>query len=226
MPETSVSGVALFCIVYHFPRLSFSLLWGDILGYTNSMVWKKKKQPSVAPVSSEYDREGGAMQREPAGAMERSPRAGGEAVGSLTTAGLTARNLDSTRSEWEVNEPGFSLPVHHRTSHRPYIIPRNYRISGAISSERQVLVCGEFAQGVLEAPTLTVAPGGLVKGQVIAASVQVAGTVDASVRALASVEVSGGGRVTGELQAPAMKVWPGAILQAAITASREIDQRS
>lgn len=184
------------------------------------MVWRKKKQQSAAPSGGDHGLAGDASHREVTRATEQGPSVGSKDSSSLATTSLTARNIDFTWSEWEVHQEEFSVPAPRRIGQRPYVIPRNYRISGAVSSERQVLVCGEFADGVLDAPTVTVAPSGVVRGRVLASSVQVAGTVDASVVALVSVEVSGRGRVAGEVKAPAMKVWPGARLQASIMTSR------
>jgi cytoskeletal protein CcmA (bactofilin family) len=113
---------------------------------------------------------------------------------------------------WQAGAPEFSLPVSHAASRRPYIIPRNYRISGNLSTARQVVVNGEFVAGVLDAPTVTVAPGGRARGRIAANNVQIAGTVDAEVTARTAVEVSGRGHLAGEVRAPAVKVWPGAVL--------------
>jgi cytoskeletal protein CcmA (bactofilin family) len=128
--------------------------------------------------------------------------------------GLTPYNQDLFKGVWQADTREFCLPVSHRISQRPFVIPRNYRISGNLSTTRQVLVHGEFAAGVLDAPTVTVAPSGAVRGSITASNIQISGTVDAKVSASVAVEVSGRGRLAGEIRAPAVKVWPGAALHA------------
>jgi cytoskeletal protein CcmA (bactofilin family) len=150
------------------------------------------------------------------GRLSGTPKVGAVAVEAAQGAqgGLIPQNQDALGAVWQADTREFCMPVSHNTSQRPYIIPRNYRISGNLSTPRQVVVRGEFAAGVLEAPTLTVAPTGGVRGRIAAKNVQVAGTVDAKVQARVGIEVSGRGRLAGDIRSPSLKVWPGASLHA------------
>jgi cytoskeletal protein CcmA (bactofilin family) len=179
------------------------------------MVWRKKKQ-QVA--ESDWEHSGvvpeGVIPRVERGGDASSAKAAGLGAVSDSKGGLIPQNQDPLNGVWPADIQEFCLPVTHSASQRPYVIPRNYRISGNLSTARQVIVHGEFAAGVLEAPTVTVAPSGGVRGRVTAKNVQISGTVDASVHARASIEVSGRGRLAGDIRTPAVKVWPGAILHA------------
>ncbi|MFN4895407.1 MAG: polymer-forming cytoskeletal protein [Pseudomonadota bacterium] len=177
------------------------------------MVWRKRKQQLTEAVSdqSRNDLTKSDLVKQGPDGLQTT----GEAVERVASAGsLSPRNLDAATSAWSPDTREFFLPVHHRASQRPYVLPRNYRISGDLSSDRQVLVEGEFLTGTLEAPTVTVATGGTVRGVVKALNVQVAGTVDANVNATQGVEVSGRGRLSGEIRTPTVKVAPGAVLHA------------
>jgi cytoskeletal protein CcmA (bactofilin family) len=179
------------------------------------MVWRKKRQHAT---EGGGDHRGAVRQHTTQG----SGRSDGAAyVSSTGLEGalvpqdkLSPQNQDVLKGTWQSDTREFSLPVAHSQSRRAYVIPRNYRISGNLSSARQILVYGDFATGVLEAPTVTVAPSGSVRGRVATNNLQVSGTVDAQVYARVGVEVSGRGRLSGEIHSPALKVWPGAALHA------------
>ncbi len=179
------------------------------------MVWRKRKQQLAESgiESKEHRSEHLSTKAELVGGLAQNAAARSQApLGAHS--GPMPHNQDLLKGVWQADTREFCLPVSHSTSQRPFVIPRNYRISGSVSTNRQVVVYGEFAAGVLEAPTVTVAPAGMVRGRVSAKNVQISGTVDAVVQALEGVEVSGRGRLAGEIRAPAVKVWPGAALHA------------
>lgn len=123
------------------------------------------------------------------------------------------QNHDSSVDSWNPDTREFTIPARLATSKRPYVLPRNYRISGDLASDRQVIVQGEFLSGLLDAPNVLVAPGGVVRDSLVASNLQVAGTVDANVRVESCVEISGRGRVSGSVKAPMIKAAPGARLE-------------
>lgn len=98
---------------------------------------------------------------------------------------------------------------------RGYVIPKSYRISGRILTDRPVLVEGELSGGVVQSPSVTVLPGGTLKAQTKAASLTVFGCVDAAVEATSLVEIMPRGQVSGRLQTPALRTEPGAVLTGA-----------
>lgn len=129
---------------------------------------------------------------------------------------LRTQNLDSSPGSWLVDAEEFKIPVRLQGIQRPYIIPRNYRITGDVTSARRVVVEGELAGGMLDVPTVTVTAGGCLRGCVKAANLQIAGLVDADVSVSEAIEVSGRGRLAGRIVAPEVKVWPGAVLHGAV----------
>lgn len=124
----------------------------------------------------------------------------------------TTNNSDSLGGVWASKAPEFQMPVRSRPSLKPYVIPANYKISGNIFSDRAVLVFGQFAEGEIEAPTVTVEAGGTLNGNVHVQTLRIAGTSDAVVSASTGVEVSSRGTLRGRVTTPALKVWPGATL--------------
>jgi cytoskeletal protein CcmA (bactofilin family) len=124
----------------------------------------------------------------------------------------TTNNSDSLGGVWASKAPEFQMPVRSRPSLKPYVIPANYKISGNIFSDRAVLVFGQFAEGEIEAPTVTVEPGGTLNGGVHVQTLRIAGTSDAVVSASTGVEVSSRGTLRGRIVTPAIKIWPGATL--------------
>lgn len=182
------------------------------------MEWRKKKQRKEVTERSESAH--GPVAEGQGGAAGSVGSSGTTAIGTAGNAALlTPQNLDYESTGWAAGAREFALSTCHSESQRPYVVPRNYLISGNISTQRRVVISGEVIAQELRAPTITVASGGVVRGTVHAGSVQVAGTIDARVVATQSVEVSGRGHVSGVVRSPAVKVWPGAVLH---TASMEV----
>ncbi len=178
-------------------------------------MWRKKIKKAA---ESDGKHSGAVLEDAAPGAGQDGVAGGADILGVVAAAGsqagLTPQNQDASPGIWPADTREFCLPVSHSASRRPYVIPRNYRISASLSTARQVVVHGEFAVGMLEAPTVTVVPTGVVRGRVVANNLQIAGTVDANVHAKLGIEVSGRGRLAGDVRAPAVKVWPGAVLHA------------
>ncbi len=164
-----------------------------------SMVWRKKKEQVTHPKLTSS-----------AGAPGAVARAVDLPTDRLAVA--TAQNQDNSHDDWNPDTREFTIPVRITNSKRPYTLPRNYRISGDLASDRQVIVQGEFLSGFLNAPMVLVAPGGVVRDNLTAANLRVAGTVDAVANIGVCVEISGRGCISGTIKAPAIKAAPGARL--------------
>jgi cytoskeletal protein CcmA (bactofilin family) len=177
------------------------------------MVWRKKKIGTEVSDAAQSSASRGAAA---AGAQNSQTSPGSQHIGAPGQP--SAQNLDTIASSWVVDADEFKVPVRIQGSQRPYTIPRNYRIIGDITSARRIVIDGEFAGGVLEAPTVTVTAGGCLRGRVKAGNLQVAGAVDADVAVGEALEVSGRGQLAGTIDAPEVKIWPGAILHGATLA--------
>jgi cytoskeletal protein CcmA (bactofilin family) len=176
------------------------------------MVWKRKKPTIDIPVSDKVLATGESAR----------PAASADAVSlgdipgrPVVNTNIAPRNLDAVKSDWTDRVPEFQLEVRPMGTTRPYVIPTNYKISGDIFSSRPVVIRGQFAAGVIEAPTVTVEPGGLLCDTAIVESLQVAGESQAKVSATAAIEVSSRGTLRGSVASPNLKVWPGANLKGA-----------
>ena len=176
------------------------------------MVWKRKK-PTVDMTVSDKVLAAGESARQPASADVGTL---GDISGrSVAGSSITPRNLDAVKSDWTDKAPEFQLPVRPMGTTRPYVIPANYKISADIFSSRPVIIRGQFAAGVVEVPTVTVEPGGLLCDTAIVENLKVAGESQAKVSATAAVEVSSRGTLSGSVTSPNLKVWPGANLKGA-----------
>jgi cytoskeletal protein CcmA (bactofilin family) len=135
--------------------------------------------------------------------------------GAVTGAALGRANpinSDKLLSSGGRLELGFKpLPEAVATT-RKYSIPRAYRVSGRLVSARPISVQGDVSGGELSAQVVSVMPGGRVGARTKAETVQVAGLVSGDIRAKALVDVSSIGELTGSVEAPQVRVLPGAKL--------------
>jgi cytoskeletal protein CcmA (bactofilin family) len=176
------------------------------------MVWKRKKPAVDMPVSDKVLATGEPAQ--PSASADAGSL--GDILGRpVVTSNIAPRNLDAVKSDWADKAPEFQLPVRPMGTTRPYVIPANYKISADIFSSRPVVIRGHFAAGVVEAPTVTVEPRGVLCDTAIVENLRVAGESQAKVSATAAVEVSSRGTLSGSVNSPNLKVWPGANLKGA-----------
>lgn len=96
-----------------------------------------------------------------------------------------------------------------------YVIPKGYKISGAIACARPVVVDGELAGGNLTANEVLVRPGGSVKAPSSVGTIVVEGAVGAQITAREAVEVKPGGVVRGPIEAPTLRVAQGGVISSA-----------
>jgi cytoskeletal protein CcmA (bactofilin family) len=176
------------------------------------MVWKRKKPTVDMPVSDKVLAAGESARP----SVSADSVSLGDIPGrSVVNSNIAPKNLDAIKSDWADRAPEFQLQVRPMGTTRSYVIPANYKISGDIFSSRPVIIRGQFAAGVVEAPTVTVEPGGLLCDTAVVENLQVAGESQAKVSATAAVEVSSRGTLSGSVTSPNLKVWPGANLKGA-----------
>ena len=108
--------------------------------------------------------------------------------------------------------PTASSLLAQSSGHRGYVIPKSYRITGRILTDRPVLVEGELSDGTLQSPSVTVLPGGVLRAPTKTNSLTVFGRADAAVEATSFVNVMPGGQLSGRVQTPALKAEPGSVL--------------
>lgn len=103
-----------------------------------------------------------------------------------------------------------SASIEGATSERPYVIPKSYRVSGNLFMSRPVLVRGEVVDGSVDATTLIVSEGGRLGVPTKAIRVAIEGVAEADVSAAAELRVGPKAIVRGSLNAPVVRVEPGA----------------
>jgi cytoskeletal protein CcmA (bactofilin family) len=128
------------------------------------------------------------------------------------------QRADSTANGFQLHPENRDLPVLEGNSsllpavpsQRGYVIPSGYRISGAILTSRPVVVSGEIVSGLVDAPSLTVLPGGGLGASAHVQVIKIHGAVSGDIIASNLVDVSAQGEVSGEVRSPAIRVAPGA----------------
>ncbi|MFZ5476101.1 MAG: bactofilin family protein [Myxococcota bacterium] len=96
------------------------------------------------------------------------------------------------------------------------LLGRGATYTGEMTFEGRVRVDGTYRGRIHTEDVLEVGEGGLVDGEIDAATLIVAGTVSGKVRARERVVVEATGTVRGELDASALEVHPGARFDATV----------
>lgn len=115
----------------------------------------------------------------------------------------------------EVNTGDLSREQRASARQGVFVIPRGYKISGALVTSRSVIVEGELVGGSVFAPSVNVLKGGYLGAPTQARLVDVSGVVDGAVSAREGVVVRQGGEVRGQLEAGALSIAPGGVISGA-----------
>ena len=103
--------------------------------------------------------------------------------------------------------------IHDKAAGPATLISEGCKLSGNISGNGDFLVAGEVEGECNLEGSLTVAPSGVWKGLINAASVIVAGTVEGDIVAKGRVEISDTARIIGTVTGEAIAVAEGAVVQ-------------
>jgi cytoskeletal protein CcmA (bactofilin family) len=137
--------------------------------------------------------------------------------------GVAVERADTATTGFQIHPENRDLPVidggasaaSAATLPRSYVIPSGYRISGSILTSRPVVVRGDVAGGSVCSPSVTVLPGGVLGASARVQAIEIHGSASGDIVASGLVEVSAQGSVSGEVQAPAIRVAPGAHISGA-----------
>ena len=124
-------------------------------------------------------------------------------------------NVDSERRQSETGAVRSVLPDLSGVG-RAYVVPSSYRVTGSIISARPVVVRGEVVDGAIDACVVSVPAGGRLAVPTMVSSVYIEGLVESDVSASVEVAVGSHATVRGSLNAPAIRVEPGAQLANAV----------
>jgi cytoskeletal protein CcmA (bactofilin family) len=95
------------------------------------------------------------------------------------------------------------------------------RVEGEIGGSASLIVEGVVVGLVELDDRLAIAPGGLVRGGIRAASVRVAGAVEGDIESSELIEILESGKVAGDLAAPRVVINPGASFRGSIAMSMD-----
>ena len=87
------------------------------------------------------------------------------------------------------------------------------KVKGSVTGEAPLRIEGELDGRIMLKGTVTVADGGLVKGEIKADSVQVSGKVIGNVTGRERVEVLAGGSLEGDVSSPRFVIIEGAFFK-------------
>ena len=96
-----------------------------------------------------------------------------------------------------------------------YIVPEGYKVSGAISTTRPVIIAGQVVGGSLTANEVVVRRGGFLAAPAVVGAIIVEGQVEAPLSAREGVDVRPGGTIRGPVEAPALRVAAGGVITSA-----------
>jgi len=174
------------------------------------MIWRKKREMKDSGAASHPTVEGNVAKAGLATGAHPS-----ELAASRGALGDAPRNSDQIATGVVHTEPNFQSVSEAQASQRRYAIPRAYRVWGRLVSARPVCVRGEMVDGEIISPIVTVLPGGCVRANTQANTVQVAGIVEGAVNARL-VDVDSLGELRGAVNATQLRVLPGAKLAGAV----------
>ena len=97
-------------------------------------------------------------------------------------------------------------------------LDRGARLEGTLTFEDAFRIDGAFKGTIVSDSELVVGEGGVVEGEIRVARLAVSGTVRGAIHARDRVEVHAGGKLFGEVHAPALVVEEGAVIQGPVEA--------
>jgi cytoskeletal protein CcmA (bactofilin family) len=97
-------------------------------------------------------------------------------------------------------------------------LDRGARLEGTLTFEDAFRIDGAFKGTIISDSELVVGEGGVVEGEIRVARLAVSGTVRGAIHARDRVEVHAGGKLFGEVHAPALVVEEGAVIQGPVEA--------
>ena len=105
---------------------------------------------------------------------------------------------------------------------RPTVISKGTKITGKIRGKSGLVVEGEVKGDLKLEDEVTVAPTGVVNGEIVAPRVRVAGRVNGSVRGLEFVELLSTGSIEGDVTAPRVMIADGAFFKGNVEMGEEL----
>jgi cytoskeletal protein CcmA (bactofilin family) len=117
---------------------------------------------------------------------------------SSTPAGMSRPGLPAARA-----------PMREPSERRMLVVGRGISVQGTVQDAERLVVEGTVEATMIRATELSVAPGGMFKGEVEVDDAEIAGTIDGTLTANASLTVRATGRVLGTARCRRLQVEDG-----------------
>ncbi len=104
-----------------------------------------------------------------------------------------------------INRPPARDPAERRT----LVVGRGISVQGVVQDAERLVVEGTVEATMIHATELSIAPGGIFKGEVEVEDAEIAGTIDGTLTVRGSLVVRGSGRVLGTARCRRLQVEDG-----------------
>lgn len=126
---------------------------------------------------------------------------------------LFGRDAETNQPNRPLPNPQAPRPAAPRAARKTTLIAAGATLNGEITGDTDVLIEGTVEGRVHPSQDVTVGDGGLVRGEIEAKRVQVAGKVIGNVHGRESVELLASGSLEGDVSAPSLIIGDGAFFK-------------
>lgn len=142
--------------------------------------------------------------------MARSPFAPTPIPGGATTPAVNAGSAPSPgNGSRPATVPSAPRPVRDGAERRTLVVGRGISVQGTVQDAERLVVEGTVEATMIHATELAISPGGVFKGEVEVEDAEIAGTIDGTLTARASLVVRETGRVLGTARCKRLQVEDG-----------------
>ena len=108
-----------------------------------------------------------------------------------------------------VASPSGRAPARDSAERRTLVVGRGISLQGTVQDAERLVVEGTVEATMIQASELSIAPGGVFKGEVEVEDAEIAGTIDGTLTVRASLVVRASGRVLGTARCRRLQVEDG-----------------
>jgi cytoskeletal protein CcmA (bactofilin family) len=104
---------------------------------------------------------------------------------------------------------GLSRPARDAGERRTLVVGRGISVQGTVQDAERLVVEGTVEATMIHATELSIAPGGVVKGEIEVEDAEIAGTIDGTLTARGNLMIRGTGRLLGTARCRRLQVEDG-----------------
>lgn len=105
--------------------------------------------------------------------------------------------------------PAPSRPIHDPAERRTLVVGRGISVQGTVQDAERLVVEGTFEASMVHSTELSIAQGGVFKGEIEVEEAEIAGTIDGTLTARSSLVVRSTGKVLGTARCRRLQVEDG-----------------